>query len=157
LRFLKGKSAGVTENIRAINILKKAKIAVNGSFVIGSPYETREQAMRTYDFIRQSRLDLFDIYLLTPYPGTPIWDYATDRNLVSDDMTDWSCLDVNIYRFPGKAIILSEVLERKEVIKLYKKFRRLRFRRNLRKIINHPMMRDVPRMGLNLLREAVSK
>ena len=157
LRFLKGKSAGVTENIRAINILKKAKIAVNGSFVIGSPYETREQAMRTYDFIRQSRLDLFDIYLLTPYPGTPIWDYATDRNLVSDDMTDWSCLDVNIYRFPEKAIILSEVLERKEVIKLYKKFRRLRFRRNLRKIINHPMMRDVPRMGLNLLREAVSK
>ena len=157
LRFLKGKSAGVTENIRAINILKKAKIAVNGSFVIGSPYETREQAMRTYDFIRQSRLDLFDIYLLTPYLGTPIWDYATDRNLVSDDMTDWSCLDVNIYRFPGKAIILSEVLERKEVIKLYKKFRRLRFRRNLRKIINHPMMRDVPRMGLNLLREAVSK
>ena len=157
LRFLKGKSAGVTENIRAINILKKAKIAVNGSFVIGSPYETREQAMRTYDFIRQSRLDLFDIYLLTPYPGTPIWDYATNRNLVSNDMTDWSCLDVNIYRFPEKAIILSEVLERKEVIKLYKKFRRLRFRRNLRKIINHPMMRDVPRMGLNLLREAVSK
>ena len=157
LRFLKGKSAGVTENIRAINILKKAKIAVNGSFVIGSPYETREQAMRTYDFIRQSRLDLFDIYLLTPYPGTPIWDYATDRNLVSDDMTDWSCLDVNVYRFPEKAIILSEVLDRKEVINLYKKFRRLRFRRNLRKIINHPMMRDVPRMGLNLLREAVSK
>jgi anaerobic magnesium-protoporphyrin IX monomethyl ester cyclase len=157
LRFLKGKSAGVTENTQAINILKKAKIAVNGSFIIGSPYETGEQAMRTYNFIRQSRLDLFDIYLLTPYPGTPIWDYATNRNLVSNDMTDWSCLDVNIYRFPEKAIILSEVLERKEVIKLYKKFRHLRFRRNLQKIINHPMMRDVPRMGLNLLREAVSK
>jgi radical SAM superfamily enzyme YgiQ (UPF0313 family) len=157
LQFLKGKSAKVTKNTQAINILKKAKIAVNGSFVIGSPQETREQIMRTYDFIRHSKLDLFDIYLLTPYPGTPIWAHAVENNLVSNNMADWSCLDVNIYRFPERAIILSEILDRKEVIDLYKKFRRLRFRRNLRKVVNHPMMRDVPRMSLNLLREVISK
>ena len=113
--------------------------------------------MRTYDFIRHSKLDLFDIYLLTPYPGTPIWAYAVEHNLVSDNMVDWSCLDVNVYRFPERAIILSEILDRKEVINLYKKFRRFRFRRNLRKIVNHPMMQDVPRMGLNLLRETFFK
>jgi anaerobic magnesium-protoporphyrin IX monomethyl ester cyclase len=157
LQFLKGKSAKVTKNTQAINILKKAKIAVNGSFVIGSPQETREQIMRTYDFIRHSKLDLFDIYMLTPYPGTPIWAHAVENNLVSNNMADWSCLDVNIYRFPERAIILSEILDRKEVIDLYKKFRRLRFRRNLRKVVNHPMMRDVPRMSLNLLREVISK
>ena len=157
LRFLKGRDAGVAKNDQAINILKTAKIAANGSFVIGSPHETREQIMRTYDFIRQSRLDLFDIYLLTPYPGTPIWDYALKRNLVSNDMTDWASLDVNVYRSPEKAIILSEVLERDEVIDLYKRFRRLRLRRNLQKIVTHPMMRDVPRMGLNLLREWISQ
>jgi radical SAM superfamily enzyme YgiQ (UPF0313 family) len=157
LRFLKGGSLSVLKNDQAINMLKKQKIAVNGSFVIGSPHETGKQIMRTYDFIRHSRLDLFDIYLLTPYPGTPVWDYALKRGLVSNDMKDWSFLDININRSPEKAIILSEVLDRNEVLKLYKKFRRLRFRRNLRKIINHPMMRDVPKMGLDLVREAFSK
>jgi hypothetical protein len=113
--------------------------------------------MRTYRFIQNSNLDLFDIYLLTPYPGTPVWDDALKRGLVSKDMPDWSCLDVNVYRFPEKAIITSEVLDRIEVISFYKKFRRLRFRRNLQKIISHPMIRDVPRIGLNLVMEMVSR
>jgi radical SAM superfamily enzyme YgiQ (UPF0313 family) len=155
LRFLKGSSASVAKNYRAINLLKDAGIAANASFVIGSPTETREQIMRTYDFIKHSRLDLFDVYILTPLPGTPVWDMAQARGLVSDEM-DWSRLDVNLYRAPDKAIIMSEVLSREEVIHLYGLFRRLRLRRNLIKVANHPMRRDVPRMALKLLRERLS-
>lgn len=156
LQFLKGGSVSVEKNHRAIDTLKRAGIAVNGSFVIGSPQEGREQITKTYNFIRTSNLDLFDVYILTPFPGTPIWDYAKKRNLVSDDMSDWSCLDVNAYHMAeDKIIVLSEMLSRKELLKLYKKFRFLRFLRNVAKVLNHPMRRDIPRMALNLLFEYI--
>lgn len=156
LQFLKGERISVAHNRAAIDCLKDAGIAVNGSFVIGSPRETREQILRTYSFIRQSRLDLFDTYLLTPLPGTPVWNYARQRGLVSDDMPDWSRLDVNVYRAPQKAIIVSEVLKKKELLRLYKRFRRLRFWRNLVKVWAHPMRSDLPRMAWRFLLERLS-
>jgi len=156
LHYLKGNNIHTSDNESAIALLKKYNIAVNASFIIGSPYETRDQIMRTYHFIIKSKLDLFDIYLLTPYPGTPIWEYALKRGLVENDMQDWSRLDVNVYRNPGKAVILSEVLHREEILKYYKKFRFLRLRRNLLKVLNHPMKQDIPKMALALLKEKFS-
>jgi anaerobic magnesium-protoporphyrin IX monomethyl ester cyclase len=156
LKYLKGNLINIDDNYNAVNLLKKAGIAANASFVIGSPQETEKQVMRTYNFIQKSRLDLFDVYLLTPYPGTPVWEYAKKRGLVKDDMLDWSVLDVNAYRSLGKAIIMSEKLARKDIIKFYKKFRKLRFRRNLLKVIKHPMKRDLPRMAWNLFKEKTS-
>jgi len=156
LRYLKGGQISVAQNHRAVDILKGAGIAANGSFVIGSPDETREQVMRTYSFIKESRLDLFDVYLLTPFPGTPLWEDAKARGLVTDNMDDWSRLDVNVYRDPGKAVIMSGTLSREEVIALYKKFRRLRLVRNAVKVLGHPMKKDIPRMAWRLLVERVS-
>jgi radical SAM superfamily enzyme YgiQ (UPF0313 family) len=155
LRFLKGGNSSVAKNREAIELLKDGGIAANASFVIGSPSETHDQVMRTYDFIKESRLDLFDVYILTPLPGTPVWDMALAKGLVDEDM-DWSRLDVNLYRAPEKAIIMSDVLSRDEVVALYNKFRRLRFRRNMLKVINHPMKRDLPRIALGMLRENLS-
>ena len=154
LRFLKGGMVSVAHNLEAITILKNAGIAVNGSFIIGSPKETKEQIMQTYNFIRKTKLDLFDIYLLTPFPGTPVWDYAKKRNLISDDMRDWSRLDMNTYRLSEEQIIvLSEMLTKKEIIALYKKFLHLRFWRNMIKVLTHPMINDVPIMAYKLLKE----
>lgn len=155
LKFLKGGNVSVARNHDAINLLKDAGIAANASFVIGSPAETREQVMKTYDFIRNSRLDLFDVYVLTPLPGTPVWDMAVAKGLVGEEM-DWSRLDVNLYRAPDKAIIMSDVLSRDEVVELYNKFRRLSFRRNMLKVVNHPMKRDLPGIALKMLQESVS-
>lgn len=156
LHFLKGDRISVAQNTAAIDALKDAGIAVNASFIIGSPGETREQILRTYHFIRGSRLDLFDTYLLTPLPGTPVWEYAKRRGLVADDMRDWSRLDVNVYRVPGKAIVLSEVLDRAEVLALYRRFRRLRAWWNLVNVWRHPMRRDLPRMAWRLFVEWVT-
>jgi len=84
LSYLKGSTVKVKDNYKAVSLLKKAGIAANGSFVIGSPKETGAQIMDTYRFIKKSGLDLFDVYILTPYPGTPVWDYAKSKGLVSE-------------------------------------------------------------------------
>jgi anaerobic magnesium-protoporphyrin IX monomethyl ester cyclase len=145
LRYLKCTNISVNQNQAAINTMKKAGIAVNASFIIGSPNESRKSIMRTYDFIRNSKLDLFDVYILTPFPGTPVWDYAKQRGIVSEDDFDWSRLSVNVYRNPEKAIILSETLSKEEIIGLYKRLKRLRLLRSVIRVWNHPLRKDVPR------------
>jgi radical SAM superfamily enzyme YgiQ (UPF0313 family) len=148
LDFLKG-GVTVEQNRKAIACLKGEGIATSGTFVIGSPRESREQVLRTYDFIRQSQLDLFDVFLLTPLPGTPIWKTAKERGLVSDDM-DWSRLEINPYRSLEKAIVLSEVLSPREIRALYRQFRRLRTRRIARSVFTHPLKRHFPAMAMKL-------
>ena len=151
LKYLKV-NVDIEQNASAIDTLKNAGIYTNGSFIIGSPQETQEQIMETYRFIKQSRLDLFDISILTPLPSTPLWQTALKKNLVSRDM-NWNKLNMNPYRSPENILSMSEVLEKKQLIALYKKFRRYRFLRNVRKVWRHPMRIDIPKMMLSLLKE----
>lgn len=145
LQYLKCDSVSVERNRKAVETVKKGGIAVNASFVIGSPHEGRDSIMRTYDFIKSSRLDSFEIYVLTPFPGTPVWDYAKARGLVTEEDFDWTALNVNLYRNPEGSIILSEILSKEEVIFYYKKFKRLRLLRNFKSIWRHPLKGQLPR------------
>jgi anaerobic magnesium-protoporphyrin IX monomethyl ester cyclase len=156
LNYLKGKTVTVETNNRAIQLLVSAGIKANASFVIGSPTETEEEMMDTYDFIRKSKLSFVDIYVLTPYPGTPIWDYAKSRNLVSDNM-DWGRLNVNFEVNHANAIILSEVVGRERLYRIYKKFRRQRLVRNIRALATHPMLLDLPKVACGSAREKVMR
>jgi radical SAM superfamily enzyme YgiQ (UPF0313 family) len=151
LGYLKGKTITVEKNSNAINILKKHGIAVNASFVIGSPDETEEEMMETYNFIKKSSLDLVDTYVLTPYPGTPIWSYAEDRGLVSDDM-DWSKLNINYLENYKNFIILSERYDREQIYNFYRRFQRLRLYFNIKNIWHSPFLMDLPRYIVKTVR-----
>ena len=155
LRYLKG-NVSVEQNYQAIKIIKRHGIACQGSFIIGSPFESEKDIAQTYDFIKKSPLNLIDVNVLTPFPGTPVWDYANSRGLVSENM-DWSKLNVNFSSNIKDAIILSEVLNKKDIVKLFKKIMRLRFIKNILGVLNHPYRRDVPKMALKLLRDQIHK
>jgi radical SAM superfamily enzyme YgiQ (UPF0313 family) len=154
LYYLKGKTITIEDNRRAIELLTSAGIKANASFIIGSPDETEKEMMDTYDFIRKSKLSFVDIYVLTPYPGTPVWDFAKSRGLVSDDM-DWSKLNVNFDVNHANAIILSESLSRERLYQIYRKFRRQRLVRNIRSLITHPMLLDLPKVAVGTVKEKV--
>jgi len=144
LDYLKGESASVEHNINAVKILKENGIAVNASFVIGSPDETESEMMETYDFIKKNKLGLVDIYVLMPLPGTPVWQYALERKLVSEDM-DWAKLNVNFEINHKRSIVVSELYTREQMYGFYKKFRKLRLYTNLKNIWRSPFLADLPR------------
>ncbi|MFH1523133.1 MAG: radical SAM protein [Patescibacteria group bacterium] len=129
LNFLKGSTVTVQTGQEAITILKKYKLQVSASFIIGSPDETKEEIIDTYNFIRRSRLDLFEAGVLVPLPGTPIWDYALRKGFVSNDM-DWDKLNINFLDNYNKYVILSEKLSREELKGLYCLFQKERRRRH---------------------------
>jgi radical SAM superfamily enzyme YgiQ (UPF0313 family) len=134
LRYLKANTVKVKDNMNAVKTIKRYGITCYSSFIIGSPQETKKDILSTLKFIEESQLDDFHINILTPLPGTPIWEYAKKRNLVSEDM-NWEKLNIRFAENYEKAVILSEKLTRKELYELFLQFQKLRKRRRLKYII----------------------
>jgi anaerobic magnesium-protoporphyrin IX monomethyl ester cyclase len=60
-----------------------------GFFIIGYPGETLDDMKRTLDYANALPLDQRNIYIATPYPGTPLYDDCKRNGwLVSDDYDD---------------------------------------------------------------------
>jgi len=120
------------------------------SFIIGSIDETEEEVQQTCNFIKNSRLDSLDVYLYTPLPGTPVWDYALGKNLVSNSM-DWSQLNINFDQNKKQAILLSEKLTREQIIKYYNKIRFLRYYRLVMSLPYSPKLKYLPFITIRIL------
>ena len=113
LDYLKTGGITVADNIRAISILKKHHIIPYCSFILGSPQDNAVTLIETIKFIEDNKINYYDFHVLTPYPGTPVWDYAKQRGLVDDDM-DWRILNMQGGPSP-ESLILSEQLSRDEI------------------------------------------
>ncbi len=144
LDYLKG-NVTVDQNRRAVTLLSDAGIQTNGFFVIGSPYETEEEVLQTYKFIKESRLDFVTINILTPLPGTTCWDYWTEKNPIVDDM-DWGQLFHMNTEFSTN-IILSETLTYEKLKQIYKKFERLAQRKKLMAHLKKLRLSEFPRIA----------
>jgi len=49
------------------------------TFIIGSPGETRETIQETVDFCKRHNLPPHAVFFLTPYPGTPLWQWMREE------------------------------------------------------------------------------
>lgn len=84
LQFLK-KGTSVAENIKAAEICRKYGIKVFGTFMLGLPTETPEEAMNTYQMIKTIKPDLKIVFYFTPIPGTEIFSFCKDNDLILRD------------------------------------------------------------------------
>ncbi|MCX6816283.1 MAG: radical SAM protein [Candidatus Beckwithbacteria bacterium] len=153
LEYLKGETINVKNHVNAIRILKKYGIEPSASFIIGSPTETRADILQTLKFIKKSRLRGFDIYVLAPLPGTPVWEYAKSKGLVGEKM-DWSRLDVDFYQNHDRTVILSEKLSRDELYKLFLKFKLEQKRRLAMYFIKNPL--KIPKYLIGVMERLMS-
>jgi len=94
LDYLKKNTVTVEQNRNAVFLSKRAGFIVNGSFIIGSPDETKEDINNSLKFLKNTPLDSGSIFQLIPYPGTELWDYAKEFGIVNDRM-DWNKLNQN--------------------------------------------------------------
>lgn len=63
----------------AINILHKNKIKVMGSFILGAMEETKEMIQKTIDYAKKLNPDIAQFSVLTPYPGTALFEEVKSR------------------------------------------------------------------------------
>lgn len=142
LSSLKPQSATVEQNERAIRILNDHGILTTAGIIIGSHDETREEMFETLDWIKRSELDQFELMLLTPLPGTEVWNEALQRGIVSYDM-DWSRLDLRADEMGKEPVVVSRAISKEEMIYIYDLFLRERDayrKKNSKKILSKTMM-----------------
>ncbi len=87
-------------NQAAVDMLYRNHLSIGANFIIGSPPETPEALEETYDFARRNMdaIDRCSVGPLQPLPGTPIYSYAKDKGLISDD-SDFGYLGVSYDNF----------------------------------------------------------
>lgn len=123
LQYLKGNNVTVRDNINAINIIKKNGITVDANFIIGAPYETKEEILETLEFIKKNKIDNFWVFILTPLPGTLMWDFAIENNLITSNFK-WEDL-----KFESESIILSQTLSKQELHELHVLFKKEQYKK----------------------------
>ena len=130
LTYLKKGTTTIEQNQNSIKLLKKRGISIQGLFMIGSPHETKEDMMKTLDFIKNNPIDMMELGITTPYPGTELWEYAKEKGFVSENM-DWSKLDVQPINGGKDNVLLDEEVSREEFIKTYHLLRQELEKRNI--------------------------
>lgn len=76
-------------SVQAVDLLKRYHISPMCSFIIGDMHEDREGIQATIAFARKLKPEVAQFAILTPYPGTRLFEEVKDRII----NLDWSLFD----------------------------------------------------------------
>lgn len=80
LSFLR-KRETVGDHLKSAELCKKYGILVVGNFMLGTPQETKEDALATLNIVRRIRPTFVSISYFTPVPGSYLYDYCQQHDL----------------------------------------------------------------------------
>ena len=84
-------------------------MAIIGSFIFGFDTDTKDVFDDTLKMIRSLKIDLADFCILTPFPGTPLFDKLEKEDRIFEK--DWSKYTMRNVVFKPKNLTSEELLE----------------------------------------------
>tara|TARA_B100000315_G_C14461739_1_gene534040 strand:- start:352 stop:1038 length:687 start_codon:yes stop_codon:yes gene_type:complete len=94
------KGATVEQAKKAIELTRKVGLGLGSPFMFGYVGEDRESIAETVNFIQEMKLKTTVLFFSTPYPGTPLYDWARENNRIKyDEDTYVSLLGNNAEKF----------------------------------------------------------
>ncbi len=116
LDYLKGNNVTVEQGSKAVKTAKKHGLEPGGFFMVGAPTEAVEDIKKTYDFIKENKLDSAIVFQVTAFPGTACWEHALKNNVLKEDFYDTKQKDfVDI----NPDLLLSQDISKKEFVREY--------------------------------------
>ncbi len=79
--YKKGGTASTDTSVKAVELLKQYGIETWGAFILGEPSETMEDVNRTIQFAKMINPGTAQFTILTPYPGTDLWNEVKPKIL----------------------------------------------------------------------------
>ena len=77
------KGIKVEQIVKACETAKKAGLEIHLTMIIGYPWETKADAMKTFALAKwlmtSGRADVLQSTVLVPYPGTPLWQEGVEK------------------------------------------------------------------------------
>lgn len=83
----------------SVKTLQKHDINIRGYIMLGNPTETREEMIETYKMCADLRLDTTRTAILYPYPGTEIYEFCRENDLLNESLTPPSYLTHSVLKW----------------------------------------------------------
>lgn len=83
------KGASLDSIRKAAHAIRSADLSLTMFFIIGFPWETEQDILDTLQFMEEMEPDHPALSVLTPLPGTPIFDYCVEEGLISSQDADY--------------------------------------------------------------------
>ena len=135
---------------RAVRLCRKAGIEeIWGFFILGLPEDTEKTVQKTIEFACELDLDVAKFHILTPYPGTEVYDMFENQKLIRTK--DWPRYGIHVD--PVYDLI---TISKDRLLELHRQaYRTFYFRRAiLLKMIRRMIIS--PRRGWNMFRAGYS-
>jgi len=99
----------IEETEKTIKIIEDNGIAFHPSIILGFDTDTKSIFDDTLDFLARTKLPTMSLHVLTPYPGTRIYERFEDQGRIISH--DWSHYDHNTVVFQPKNMTPQELAE----------------------------------------------
>ncbi len=99
----------------AAKYTKEVGIKTIGSFIFGTPGETKKTIKQTIHFAKELKLDFIKYHILTPFPGTPFYENLIINDTVDDNI--WKKIG-SFYPDADHMIYVPNGLDKKDLIKM---------------------------------------
>ncbi len=91
------KGIQVQDIIDGCNMAQNAGLTVHLTMIVGYPWETKQDALKTFELAKMlmqtGKADLLQATVLIPYPGTPLWKEAKEKNWFLFDPLNYNRFD----------------------------------------------------------------
>lgn len=109
------KGTNVEDIERGCRVAKDAGLEVHLTMMVGYPWETREDALRTLELaqklMRDGLADMLQSTISTPYPGTPLYKQAVENGWLAVAPDDYEAFDMTRLIFKTPDMTPEEVME----------------------------------------------
>jgi radical SAM superfamily enzyme YgiQ (UPF0313 family) len=87
-RFIKKTQINLENANKIIKYCNKLGIWTRSPFLIGFPFETREDILMTIDYAIDCEIDVAVFWIAMPYPGCEMYEIYKEHDLLPDDVDD---------------------------------------------------------------------
>jgi radical SAM superfamily enzyme YgiQ (UPF0313 family) len=105
--------------IKAFKILNKYKIRTNTFFMIGLPYETREDTFKSINLCKKVKPSVASISIFQPYPGGELTDLCIREGFISDNIVPGTFTGDSMLNMPKPYMSPIEIKDLWRVFMLY--------------------------------------
>ncbi|MFC1515997.1 B12-binding domain-containing radical SAM protein [Thermodesulfobacteriota bacterium] len=109
------KAITVEQVEKAVRLTHEAGILAKGYFIFGLPHETEKTMEKTIQFAKRIPLTDISVFMLTPFPGSRVYDIASLYGTIDNDFSKMNILDV---------VYVPEGLSKETLIYYQKRFMR---------------------------------
>ncbi len=151
------KGSTIEQDIKTRALCKKYGIPVFGFFMIGFPWETRDDIRKTVDYMFSLNCEFVELHLATPFIGTELYQIAIEEGLIQKES---DVIGHTYFSNPSAGTRFLSILElleiRKQALRRYY-LRPSYILRRLIEIKNLKMFKNYFIYGLRLLKNTFKK